>query len=142
MVRKTVIYMCMSLIVSMTVSIAAVTPALAQNTSCGGNIITIKPWYHGLTDGSCNVRSPGSSPDEQRKFVTRVALNVVDGLIQVAAYTTVAFIIMGGFKYMTSAGSPDQATKARKSIINAVIGLVVAIGAVGLVNFIGAALGV
>ena len=54
---------------------------------------------------------------------------------------TVAFIIMGGFKYMTSSGSPDQAAKAMKTIINAVIGMVVALGSVGLVNFVGKYLG-
>ena len=61
--------------------------------------------------------------------------------MQIAAYVTVAFIIMGGFKYMTSSGSPDQAAKAMKTIINAVIGMVVALGSVGLVNFVGKYLG-
>lgn len=109
-----------------------------------GTIITLKPWYYGLTeevDGKCQIKSPGSTADEQQKFTTRIILTVVEDLLQVAAYVTVAFIIFGGFKYMTSAGSPDQAAKAMKTILNAVIGMVVALGSIALVNFVGKYLG-
>ena len=109
-----------------------------------GTIITLKPWYYGLTEqvgGKCQIKSPGSTAAEQQKFTTRIILTVIEDLLQIAAYVTVAFIIMGGFKYMTSSGSPDQAAKAMKTIINAVIGMVVALGSVGLVNFVGKYLG-
>ena len=129
-----------------TAAAVAVPGTTFAQTACDkkGTIITLKPWYYGLTEevgGKCQIKSPGSTAAEQQKFTTRIILTVIEDLLQIAAYVTVAFIIMGGFKYMTSSGSPDQAAKAMKTIINAVIGMVVALGSVGLVNFVGKYLG-
>ena len=131
--------------ISTAAAVAMPSTTFAQ-TACDkkGTIITLKPWYYGLTEevgGKCQIKSPGSTAAEQQKFTTRIILTVIEDLLQIAAYVTVAFIIMGGFKYMTSSGSPDQAAKAMKTIINAVIGMVVALGSVGLVNFVGKYLG-
>lgn len=48
-----------------------------------------------------------------------------------------AFVIVGAAKYITSQGEPDRAKQARDSIINALIGLAIAIVAAGVVSFIG-----
>ena len=53
----------------------------------------------------------------------------------------VAFIIYGGYKYMISAGSPDGMTGAKKTIMNAVIGLVLSIAAVAIVRSISIGIG-
>ena len=129
-----------------TAAAVAVPGTTFAQTACDkkGTIITLKPWYYGLTEevgGKCQIKSPGSTAAEQQKFTTRIILTVVEDLLQIAAYVTVAFIIFGGFKYMTSAGSPDQAAKAMKTILNAVIGMVVALGSIALVNFVGKYLG-
>lgn len=143
--RRMVMSMLAIIIVSSTAVVMAPSTTFAQS-ACDkkGTIITLKPWYYGLTEqvgGKCQIKSPGSTAAEQQKFTTRIILTVIEDLLQIAAYVTVAFIIMGGFKYMTSSGSPDQAAKAMKTIINAVIGMVVALGSVGLVNFVGKYLG-
>ncbi len=117
----------------------ASTPAAAKD--CGGHILSLKPWYDGLTDGDCNIKSPGSDINSQRQFVWRIALNIVEDLLQVAGYVAVGYIIYGGFILMTSSGSPELAAKGRKTIIYAAIGLVIAIAAIGLVNLIADALG-
>jgi hypothetical protein len=127
------------LLIVSALGLATLSPAVAQ-ADCGGNILTLKPWHHGLTDGECNVTAPVGR-DAQRKFVTRIILTIVEDLLQVAAYITVAFIIMGGFTYMTSGGSPDKAAKGLKTIINAAIGLIIAMASVAIVNFIGGNLG-
>ena len=62
-------------------------------------------------------------------------------MLRLVAILTIGFVIFGGFKYMTSAGSPDAAAKGRKTITNALIGMVIATASVALVNFIGGALG-
>ena len=49
---------------------------------------------------------------------------------------TVFFIVKGGFEYMTSAGSSDGMTSAKKTIANAVIGLVIAVLSAAIVNAI------
>lgn len=143
--RNILIYICMAVGVATTVTIVLPSTAAAQ-TRCDrqGTIITLKPWYYGLTevvDGKCRVKSPGNTPEEQRRFTTRIVLTVIEDLLQIAAYVTVAFIIMGGFRYMTSSGAPDRAAKGMKTVLNAVIGLVVAMASIGLVNFIGGYLG-
>lgn len=146
MIRNILLYICMTVVGAAAVATIVPSPALAA-TKCDkdGMIITLKPWYYGLTetdsDGKCRVKSPGNNEDAQKKFFGRVVLNIVEDLLQIAAYVTVAFVIIGGFKFMTSAGAPDQAAKARKTILNAVIGLVVAMASIGLVNFVGGYLG-
>ena len=39
--------------------------AFADSCSDKGKILTFKPWYDGLTDGSCNIQSPGSYSDRK-----------------------------------------------------------------------------
>lgn len=70
-----------------------------------------------------------------------VTLAIVDILIRVAGLVALGFIIFGGFQYMTSQGSPDNAKAAQNTILNAVIGLVVALLAASIVAFVGFSLG-
>jgi type IV secretion system pilin len=53
-------------------------------------------------------------------YLIRIALGIT-GII------AVAFIIYGGFRYITSAGNDEAAEGAKKTIINAIIGLIVVI---------------
>ena len=48
----------------------------------------------------------------------------------------VAFIIFGGFQYTTSAGDPGKVKKAKDTILYGIIGLVVAMLAYAIVNFV------
>lgn len=66
-----------------------------------------------------------------------ISLAIVDDLLRVAGMVAVGFIIYGGVKYIMSQGSPEETAAAQKTIINALIGLVLAIMAVGIVSFIG-----
>jgi len=60
-------------------------------------------------------------------------LNVV---ISVLGLIAVIMIIMGGFTYITSAGDTAKLTKARNTIMYGVIGLVIAVLAFAIVNFV------
>ncbi|TAH36617.1 hypothetical protein EYC59_00370 [Candidatus Saccharibacteria bacterium] len=73
--------------------------------------------------------------------VLLIALAILEDLIRVAGLVAVGFVIYGGIQYITSQGSPDDTKRAQQTIINALIGLVVALMAVGIVSFIGAQLG-
>jgi hypothetical protein len=55
-------------------------------------------------------------------------------LLQAAGYVATIFIIVGGFKFLTGTGSPDTVAKARTTILNAVIGLIISIFSVAIVN--------
>ena len=107
-----------------------------------GKILTLKPWYYGLTKGDCSIKDIGSDADSQANFIWKIVLNIVDDLLQLIGYTTVGYIMYGGFLMMTSNGAPDKAARGRKTIMSAAIGLVIALASVALVNFISSKIGV
>jgi hypothetical protein len=59
--------------------------------------------------------------------------NIVIGII---AAISVLFVMIGGLRYVFSDGDPQEAATARKTIIYAVVGLLIAITAEGLVAFV------
>lgn len=60
-------------------------------------------------------------------------INVVIGII---GFVAVAMMIMGGISFITSQGDTAKVTKARNTILYGVVGLVVAILAFAIVNFV------
>ena len=107
-----------------------------------GKILTLKPWYYGLTKGDCSIKDIGSDAESQANFIWKIVLNIVDDLLQLIGYTTVGYIMYGGFLMMTSNGAPYKAAHGRKTIMSAAIGLVIALASVALVNFISSKIGV
>lgn len=114
-------------------TVAAAPPA----GSCAQKLLTFPNWYRGLTDKDCNIKSPGS---DISGFIWKIVLNIIEIVLQLIGYLAVAFIILGGYKYMISAGSADGMVKARKTITNAIIGLVLSILSVTIVNVIAGAI--
>lgn len=117
--------------------------------ACGKpTFLGLIPWYQYLTvtkdqvTNDCRITNfdqttqvlGGHSP-----FLL-IGLAIVDDLIRIAALVAVGFVIYGGIQYVTSQGSPDATTKARETIINALVGLVLAILAASIVAFIGSKL--
>ena len=107
-----------------------------------GKILTLKPWYSGLTNNDCSLKNPGTDTNSQANYIWKIALNIIDDLLQLIGYTTVGYIMYGGFLMMTSNGAPDKAAHGRKTIMSAAIGLVIALASVALVNFISSKIGV
>jgi hypothetical protein len=60
-------------------------------------------------------------------------LSIVFGIIGALA---LLMITISGLRYITSAGSPEKTAKAKNGIIYALVGLVIAITAEALVNFV------
>ena len=142
--KKIIIAMSLMIIGSFGVSMAFPSTSFAESNECDkkGRILTLKPWYDGLTKGDCSIKDIGSDADSQANFIWRVVLNIVDDLLQLIGYTTVGYIMYGGFLMMTSNGAPDKAAHGRKTIMSAAIGLVIALASVALVNFISSKIGV
>ena len=111
----------------------------ADQCAAKGKILTFEPWYKGLTDADCNIKSPGAVGGIQ-KFIWIIVLNIVNDIFQAVGYVATGFIMYGGFLFMTSAGNPDQASRGRKTLINAIVGLVIAISAGVIINLIAGAL--
>lgn len=72
-------------------------------------------------------------------------LNVIrtlrNWLFTIVIVIAVVFLIYAGFQYITSGGDTKKIEGARAMIVNVVIGLVIAIAAIGLVNVVGNILG-
>ncbi len=115
-------------------TLAVATPQTSY-AACNERLLTFPAWYKGLVDGSCNIKSPtavGGLP----AFIVKIALNVIEFMLQLVGYLAVGYIIYGGFRYLTSTGSPDDIAAGKKTILNAVIGLVISIFSIGIVNVV------
>lgn len=120
--------------------VAAVIPAsTAAAAKCTSSFLTFPAWYDGIIDQStCRVAVPnvdkngGGLP----QFIFRIVLNIIEIALQLVAYAAAGYIIYGGFKYLTSAGSADRITSARKIIQNAIIGLIISFMSVAIVNLV------
>lgn len=60
-------------------------------------------------------------------------INVALGLI---GFVAVVMIILGGFQYITSSGDAAKVTKAKNTILYGIVGLVIALLAFAIVNFV------
>jgi hypothetical protein len=120
-------------------SLATSVTSYAAGATCSGakGILTLPVWYRGLnvSDSNCDIVAPdavgGIGP-----FIWTIVLNGIDIALQLIGYIAVGYIIYGGFLMITANGAPDSIVKARKTILNAVIGLVISIGSVAVVNLI------
>lgn len=68
--------------------------------------------------------------------IVKLIVNLIHIALAIAGVAAVIFIIIGGIKYITSAGSPDGTKSAKNTLTNAVLGLVISAGAYLIVTFI------
>jgi len=112
--------------------------ASAAVTNCEARFMGVPPWYRGLTKESpptCDLKTP----DEVGgigNYIWKIVLNGIEMAIVISAYIAVFFIMYGGFLFITGGDMPAQVEKARKTILDAVIGLVIAMAAVAIINLI------
>ena len=62
--------------------------------------------------------------------------DVVNIILWIVGILSVIMLVWGGIKYTTSAGDSNKVTSAKNTIIYAVIGLIIAILAYAIVNFV------
>lgn len=61
---------------------------------------------------------------------------VVNVLLFLVGAISVIMLIVGGIRYIVSAGDQNQVTSAKNTILYAIIGIIVAVLAWGIVNFL------
>ncbi len=117
---------------------ASAAPATVPATKCTDRLLGIPTWYRGLTvsDTDCAIEMPSGGSDELGSFIWKIALNIIEMALVIIVYIAIGLILYGGFLFITGGGNPTQVEKARKSIMNAAIGLVISMGAIAIVNFI------
>lgn len=71
-----------------------------------------------------------------------VLSNVIFALLLFAGAVAVLFLIIGGFRYVISTGNPEQVEGAKKTIMYAILGLIIIFVAFVLVRLVQSYLGV
>ena len=76
-------------------------------------------------DSPAPVTIPNSVP--AGPSVEDLAKNSINALLFIAGIACVIVIIIGGFMYIVSAGSPDRTKTAKDAILYAIIGLIISL---------------
>ena len=102
----------------------------------------IPPWYKYLITSGRMASNPVTQACElvgklQWSDFTLIALALLDMALRLSGLVAVVFVIYGGFQYVTSQGEPDKTKDAQTTIINALIGLGIAVVATAFVSFVG-----
>lgn len=118
--------------------------ALAQGTSCTlpRTVYGLPTWYAYLpgqqdVQGVCRVAADFGDWNA----ILGIGIAFIEILLRIGALVAVGYIVYAGFQYITSNGDPERAKHAKDTILNALIGLVIAIAATGIVVFLGSRLG-
>jgi hypothetical protein len=109
----------------------------AANCSTNSTFFGLPPWYKYLNP---HIDPETGGCELDFKFpegIAQVMFALAEILLRVAAIVALVFVIIGGVRYTTSQGEPDATASARKTILNALIGLVLAVSAAAIVTFIG-----
>jgi len=124
-----------------TIGGSVLTTAIPQSVSaasdCAGRFLGFPTWYRGLTDAppDCNIKTPSDSGG-LGNFIWHIGLNIVEIILVAIAYIATAYFLYGGLLFIVSRGNPDGATRARSTILNAIIGLIISMASIALVNFV------
>jgi hypothetical protein len=135
----------MNLILTKLITIFASPPA-----SCVHSFFGLIPWFNYLPAkdfGNQGNQTNLQVCDINNNFnilhgnsVALILIAIVDDLLRVAGIVAVGFVLYGAIQFVTSQGNPEETTKARNTIINALVGLVIAMIAIVIVGFIGSQL--
>jgi len=115
--------------------------ATADSCNKSGGFFGLIPWWHYLPASDFNGCDIKSFDILSANGLPLILLAVVDDLLRIAGIIAVVYILYGAVLYLTSQGSPDQTQKAQSTLINALVGLGIAIVAVAVVSFVGSKLG-
>lgn len=100
-------------------------PAPTYAKKCGG--VEVR--------GECPGEIPADPTDGEQELKDTVK-NVLSAIFGILGIIAAVVIIIAGVLYMISAGDPGKVATAKKAILYAVIGLIVALSAYAITNFI------
>ena len=85
---------------------------------------------------ACDKNSKSTICQNSDENANELIANIVNVLLFIVGIISVLVIIVGGILYATSAGDSTAVTKAKNTILYAVVGLVVALLAYAIVNWV------
>lgn len=102
---------------------AATLGILIPSGFCGGT-------FFGLFGGGAASKTTASG----------LIVEIISVLLFIVGLLAVLFIIIGGFRYVTASGNEEQAEAAKKTLLHAILGLVIVILSFAVVRIISEAL--
>ena len=109
-----------------------VTAMLTMGLLVAGNVMAANPIEQGWKDAKTST----GMKDSNTKNADSVVQTVITVLIWAVGILATVMIIVGGIFYVTSAGDPGKIKKAKDTIMYGIIGLVIAVLAFVIVNFV------
>jgi hypothetical protein len=120
----------------------------------GNTLLGIPPWYKYLPTEKVRTIVPDGNGGTQtveacqptikrindektipRNNILLVVAAILEILVRVAGLAAFIYLIYGGFMYLTSGGNSENVKKAGSTLLNAAIGLAIAISATTFINF-------
>jgi ABC-type Fe3+ transport system permease subunit len=98
--------------------------------ACHTEFFGFPVWWKYLSHPNCQPQIQNLSD------IWLIVAAIIEIALRIAAIVAVVFIIYGGCSYTTSQGDPDGTKSARNTLVNALIGLAVAVMAAVIVSFI------
>lgn len=106
----------------------------------GGSFLGLPTWYKYLEGQQVEDDATGASNCQPMlqgaNDIWKVVAAVLEMLLRVASLVAIGFVVYGGVTYIISQGSPDKTKEALKTIISALVGLLISIIAAAVVGFI------
>ena len=100
-----------------------------------GNHFALADTASTIKGGACEAAG-GTCPSDSSGTLSDTVATVINVLSAVVGVLAVIMIIVGGLRYITSAGNPEGAKTARNTILYAIIGLVIVALAQLIVHFV------
>ncbi|HEX7484230.1 MAG TPA: hypothetical protein VF281_03695 [Candidatus Saccharimonadales bacterium] len=111
-----------------------IVPVLALGVSLVSPVTDTFAFDQGLKDGA--VASQGKDQPPELFADGGVFQTITNVLLFIIGAISVIMLIIGGIRYVVSGGDSSAVTSAKNTILYAVVGIVVAILAYALVNFV------
>lgn len=118
--------------------------ATAENCSSNSSgFLGFPTWYKYLTptfeNDECKLslpKLPGTDKTDAGLAVGLILAAVIEILLRISVLVAIGFVVAGGIKFISAQGEPEKLAKARHTVVNALIGLAIAIASTGLVSFV------
>ena len=102
---------------------------------CDNNFFGFPTWHKYLSEEN----SPGYACTKKLNSLSDIwliALAMAEILLRVVIFIAIIYVLIGGFKYITSRSNPEKTQSAKNTVLDALIGLVIAIVATAVIAFI------
>lgn len=113
---------------ALVMGLSFVTPAVAHAADCSTDNLSAA--------SGADCAQGNNTPTNLFNGDDSIFKRVVNIMLFIVGAVAVIMLIFGGVRYVTSGGAQDQVTAAKNTIMYAIIGIVVAILAYAVVNFV------